>query len=136
MKLSDAKLATGPSCSLQADVAMVKSSVGRRQRRARVQRVFDALHEDARTHNSHSQNSLACSLHDVNSAWCVPNSFNSAGDGTVRGWGVCVLGETKPLSTSTRCGVRRSAVDEYTHPQQTPLSCMLRRGQAFCETRA
>ena len=31
------------------------------------------------------------------------------------------LGETKALSTSTRCGVRRSGVDEFAHPQQAPL---------------
>ena len=39
----------------------------------------------------------------------------------VRGRGVCVLGRTKSLSTSTRCGVRRSAVFESAHSQQTPL---------------
>ena len=71
--------------------------------------------------HTHRINSLACSLHDVHYARCVPNSLNSAGDGIVRGRGVCIPGETKPSSTSTRCGVRRSAVDEYTHPQLTPL---------------
>ena len=29
--------------------------------------------------------------------------------------------QRKALSTSTRCGVRRSAVDEHAHSQQTPL---------------
>ena len=33
----------------------------------------------------------------------------------------CVLVETKSLSTSTRCGFRRPAVDELAHPQQAPL---------------
>ena len=32
----------------------------------------------------------------------------------------CVLGEPKALSESTRCGVRRPAVDEFDHPQQAP----------------
>ena len=38
-------------------------------------------------------------------------------------WGrrFCVPRETKALSTSTRCGVRRPAVDEFVHPQQAPL---------------
>ena len=33
---------------------------------------------------------------------------------------MCFLGETKPSSTSTRCGVRRLAVDEFVHSQQAP----------------
>ena len=33
----------------------------------------------------------------------------------------CVLGGTKSLSTNTRRVVRRSAVGEHAHPQQTPL---------------
>ena len=53
-------------------------------------------------------------------ARCVQNSSNSLGDGVVRGRGVCVPGETKALSTSTRCVVRRPAVGEFAHPQQTP----------------
>ena len=39
-------------------------------------------------------------------------------DGRLR---FCVPGETKALSVSTRCGVRRPAVDEFAHPQQAPL---------------
>ena len=48
-------------------------------------------------------------------------SIREGRDGIVRGRCVCVPVETKPLSTGTRCGVRRSAVGEYAHPQQTPL---------------
>ena len=81
------------------------------------------LHErqsqNSQPHNSHS--SLRCSLHDVHVARCVENSSNSVGDGVVQGRGDCVLGETRALSTSTRCGVRCSAVGEYAHPQQAPL---------------
>ena len=39
------------------------------------------------------------------------------GDRVVHERGVCVSGETKSLSTSTRRGVRRSAVDESAHLQ-------------------
>ena len=49
------------------------------------------------------------------------NSSNSWGDTEEGRLQFCVLGETKSPSTSTRCGVRRSAVDELAHPQQTPL---------------
>ena len=43
--------------------------------------------------------------------------------GRHRSWGrrFCVPGGTKSLSTSTRCGVRRSAVCESAQAQQTPL---------------
>ena len=70
---------------------------------SRVARVNTALHQ-----NSHS--TPARPLHDVHVARCVQNSMNSLGDGAVRGRGLCVLGGTKSLSTSTRTGVRRSAV--------------------------
>ena len=46
------------------------------------------------------------------------NSVRGIEDGGQR---FCVPGETKLLSTSTRRGVRCSAVDESSHPQQTPL---------------
>ena len=75
--------------------------------------------QNSQSHNS--QNSPACSLHGVHAARFVQNSLNSVGDRVVRGRGVCVPGGTKSLSTSTRRGVRRSAVDESAHPQQTPL---------------
>ena len=48
------------------------------------------------------------------------NSENSVGDTEAGGQRFCVPGETKLLSTSTRRGVRCSAVDESAHPQQTP----------------
>ena len=46
---------------------------------------------------------------------------NSVGDTEDGGRLSCVLEGTKSLSTSTRCGVRRPAVDEFAHPQQAPL---------------
>ena len=51
-------------------------------------------------------------------ARCVQNSLNSVGDRVVRGRGVCVPGETKSLSTSTRLGVGRPAVEKLASPQQ------------------
>ena len=71
------------------------------------------ISQNSLTHNSHS--TIARSLHG---ARCVQNLPNSLGDGVVRGRGVCVPGETKSLSMS---GVRRSAVYESAHTQQTPL---------------
>ena len=50
----------------------------------------------------------------------VLNLETSMGDWAVRGRGVCVPGETKALSASTRCGVRPSGVNEFAHSQQTP----------------
>ena len=89
----------------------------------RTDRVNVILHErhskNSQTQNSHS--TLARSLHDVLVARCVQNSSNSLGDGAVRGRGVCVPGGTKSPSTSTRTGVRRSAVCGSAHTQQTPL---------------
>ena len=49
------------------------------------------------------------------------NSVNSVGDTEDVGRRFCVLRETKAPSTSTRRGVRRSAVDEFAHPQQALL---------------
>ena len=74
--------------------------------------------QNSQTHNS--QNSLVCSLHDAHAARCVQNSLNSVRDRVVRERGVCVPGRAKLLSTSTRCGVRRSTVDESAHTQQAP----------------
>ena len=68
---------------------------------------------------------LHVSLHDVHVVRCVQNSMNSLGDGAVRGRGVCVLGGTKSLSTSTRTWVRRSAVYGSGHTQQTLLKLHL-----------
>ena len=47
------------------------------------------------------------------------NSSNSRGDTEAGGQRFCVPGGTKSLSTSTRSGVRRSAVYESAHTQQT-----------------
>ena len=49
------------------------------------------------------------------------NSFNSWRDTEEGGLHCCEPGRTKSLSTSTQCGVRRSAVDESAHTQQAPL---------------
>ena len=90
--------------------------------------------QNSQSHDSHI--TLARSLHGAHVARCVLNSSNSFGDGVVRGRGVCVPGETKSLSTSTRSGVRRSAVYEFAHTQQNAFEDACRRGQAFCVTRA
>ena len=71
--------------------------------------------QNSQTYNL--QNSHACSLHDVHVARSVQNSLNSVGDRVVRGRGVCVPGETKSLSTSTRLGVGRPAVEKLASPQ-------------------
>ena len=47
--------------------------------------------------------------------------MNSLGDGVVRERGFCVPGGTKSLSTCTRTGVRRLAVEKLASPQQAPL---------------
>ena len=47
-----------------------------------------------------------------------------------------VQGRTRALSTSTRLGVGRPAVEKLASPQQAPGSCMQRCGKAFCATRA
>ena len=47
--------------------------------------------------------------------------MNSLGDGVVRERGFCVPGGTKSLSTCTRTGVRRPAVEKLASPQQAPL---------------
>ena len=49
------------------------------------------------------------------------NSVNAVGGTEDVGRRFCVLGKTKAPSTSTRRGVRRSAVDEFAHPQRAPL---------------
>ena len=49
------------------------------------------------------------------------NSENLLGETEAGGQRFCVPGGTKSLNTSTRCGVRRSAVCESAHSQQTPL---------------
>ena len=49
------------------------------------------------------------------------NSSNSRGDTEAGGQHFCVPGETKLLSTCTRTGVRRPAVEKLASPQQAPL---------------
>ena len=83
---------------------------------SRVQRVTAALHGHHNACVTHkSQNSYS-----VHGACGVLNSQNSAGNTEAGGQRFCVYGRTKSLSTSTRSGVRRSAVCESAHTQQTP----------------
>ena len=83
----------------------------------RVQRVTAALHGHHIVCGTHpSQNSY--SVHDACGAW---NSENSRGDTEVGGQHFCVHGETKSLSTCTRTGVRRPAVEKLASPQQASL---------------
>ena len=86
---------------------------------SRVARVTSALHNlclahspSIPAHNSHAR---------MPRARCVVNSVGDTEDG---GRLSCVPGGTTSLSTSTRSGVRRSAVYESAHTQQTPLRCM------------
>ena len=81
---------------------------------ARVARVNTALHQN-------SCSTPARSLHGVHVARCVYNSMNSLGNGVVRERDFCVPGGTKSLSTCTRTGVRRPAVEKLASPQQASL---------------
>ena len=65
-----------------------------------------------------SYNSLARPMHDVHGA-CGYVIHDAHLHGARQRF--CVHGETKSLSTSTRRGVRCSAVDESAHPLQTLL---------------
>ena len=85
---------------------------------SRVQRVTAALHGHHNACDTHnSQNSY--SVHGACGAFGVQNSENSLGDTEAGRQRFCVPGGTKSLSTSTRCAVRRSAVFESAHSQQT-----------------
>ena len=83
---------------------------------SRVARVNSALHNlclvhspSIPAHNSHAR---------MSHARCVVNSVGDTEDGRRLS---CVPGETKSMSTSSLTGVRRSAVYESAHTQQTPL---------------
>ena len=83
----------------------------------RVQRVTAALHGHHIVCGTHpSQNSY--SVHDACGVW---NSENSWGDTEVGGQHFCVHGGTKSLSTCTRTGVKRPAVEKLASPQQASL---------------
>ena len=83
----------------------------------RVQRVTAALHGHHNVCGTHpSQNSY--SVHDACGVW---HSENSWGDTEVGGQHFCVHGGTKSLSTCTRTGVRRPAVEKLASPQQASL---------------
>ena len=84
-----------------------------------VQRVFDALDDNAHAHNSHPQNSPARSLHGLHDAFYAENSQNSVGGEAARGRGVCVPGGTKALSMTTLCQVWRFAATELAPEQQS-----------------
>ena len=108
------------SDSLDNFVASFHSCENHAIRTGRVNTILHAQHsQNSQIHNSYS--TPARSLHDVHVARCGQNSMNSLGDGVVRERGFCVPGGTKSLSMSTRAGVRRSAVYESAHTQQTPL---------------
>ena len=83
---------------------------------SRVARVTSALHNLCPDHSSRipADNSHARMPH----ARCVENSVGGTEDGRRLS---CVHGGTKSMSTSTRTGVRRSAVYGSAHTQQTPL---------------
>ena len=83
---------------------------------SRVARVTSALHNLCPDHSSlfPAHNSHTRMPH----ARCVVNSVGDTEDG---GRLSCVLGGIKSMSTSTRTGVRRSAVYGSAHTQQTPL---------------
>ena len=84
---------------------------------SRVKHVTAALHGHHSACDSHSSQNA----YSVHGACCVQNSENSLGDTEAGGQRFCVPGRTKSLSTSTRRGVRRSAVFESVQTQQTPL---------------
>ena len=100
---------------------------------ARSHRVNVTLHENLSCSSSccrtarTTHNSPACDtgVHDamrvIRLGRNSGNSSKSRGDTEAGGHRFCVPGETKSLSTSTRTGVRRSAVYGSAHTQQTPL---------------
>ena len=57
-------------------------------------------------------------MHGACGVW---NSENSRGDTEVGRQHFCVPGRTKSLSTCTRTGVRRPALEKLASPQQAPL---------------
>ena len=77
------------------------------------------------SHTSHTSPACDTGVHDAMRGIQLGrnslNSFNSRGDTEVGGRLSCVPGGTKSLSTSTRSGVRRSAVEKLASPQQTLL---------------
>ena len=86
-------------------------------------RVQPCLSQNSLTHNSHSTS--ARSLHAAHNsharmsdARCVVNSVGDTEDGGQR---FCVPGGTKSLSTCTRTGVRRPAVEKLASSQQASL---------------
>ena len=83
---------------------------------SRVARVTSALHNLCPVHSSSipAQNSHARMFH----ARCVVNSVGDTVDG---GRLSCVYGRIKSLSTCTRTGVRRPAVEKLASPQQASL---------------
>ena len=83
---------------------------------SRVSRVTSALHNLCPVHSSSfpAHNSHARMPH----ARCVVNSVGDTEDG---GRLSCVYGGTKSLSTCTRTGVRRPAVEKLASPQQASL---------------
>ena len=91
----------------------------------RFRRVISVMHHNlglsslahSTARNSQFAHSRATVMHGRGSL----NSFTSVGDTEAGGQRFCVPGGTKSLSTSTRTGVRRSAVEKLASPQQAPL---------------
>ena len=69
----------------------------------------------------HIIHTRVCLMHDV---WLIRWETRKMGDVSLS----CVPGGTKSLSTSTRSGVRRYAVYESVHTQQTPLKVHVETG--------
>ena len=91
----------------------------------RLRRVTSVMHHNlglsSHAHSTARNSQLAHSRATVMHGRVSLNSSNSRGDTEARGQRFCVQGGTKSLSTSTRTGVRRSAVYESAHTQQAPV---------------
>ena len=111
--MAEARSGSDPDVSHSFDLSSVRVD----SPLTRVQRVTAALHGHHNACGTHfSQNSY--SVHDACDVW---NSENSRGDTEVGRQHFCAHGETKSLSTCTRTGVRRPAVEKLASPQQAPL---------------
>ena len=77
------------------------------------------------SHTSHTSHACDTGVHDamrgIQLGRNSVNSFNSRGDTEAGGQRFCVPGGTKSLSTCTRTGVRRPAVEKRASPQQASL---------------
>ena len=83
--------------------------------------VFSASQNALHGHHNACGTHLSQNSYSVHGACGVWNSENSRGDTEGGGQHFCVHGETKSLSTCTRTGVRRPAVEKLASPEQAPL---------------